>query len=300
MLYLLREDLREERIDVNGSAFLEDYTTFHIGGRAALLAQPATVQQLAFCIRCAKNHKTPYMIMGNGSNLLFPDEGYQGLVIRIGEFFSMTRIENEETLICDAGTPLAAACMIAAQNGLTGMEFAYGIPGSVGGAVYMNAGAYGGEMSDIVTQIRYLTNDLKCGITSKEEAAFGYRDSLFQHKPYYITEVTFSLKKGERAKIEECMKEIKQKRREKQPLNRPSAGSTFKRPQGGYAAQLIDQCGLKGFQIGHAAVSEKHAGFIINAGGASYADVVALIEYVQKTVKEKTGIWLEPEVQIIR
>lgn len=294
----LRE-LEEGGIETIQNALLSKYTTFRIGGPAALLALPKTLQEVQACIKAAKQNNVPFFILGKGSNLLVSDEGYQGLVIHLGESFSGIRLEGEDVLVCQAGASLSAVCLFAAKHALSGLEFAYGIPGSAGGAAYMNAGAYGGEIADVFRQAEYLNNEAELCIATKEEASFKYRESLFQHQCCCIATVAFQLHKGSADEIEAKMSELLSRRNEKQPLRQPSAGSTFKRPQGAFAAKLIEDCGLKGFRIGGASVSEKHAGFVVNDQNATCADVLSLIEEVKKRVKEQTGIQLEPEVKFI-
>lgn len=273
-------------------------TTFRIGGPAELFAAPDTVEQLQRLLAVCREENIPYFILGKGSNLLVGDKGIPGLTVAM-ENLSHIAAEGER-VTAQAGAALSAVCIAARQAGLAGLEFAYGIPGQVGGGVYMNAGAYGGELKDVLTAVTFLDEEGVQKTLPAEELEMGYRRSVFCGKRWVILSAEFHLnadRDGPQA-VGERMEEILRRRKEKQPLEWPSAGSAFKRPEGAYAAALIDQCGLKGLQIGGARVSEKHAGFVINAGGASCADVLALIEKVRTIVKEKTGFVLEPEVRV--
>ena len=276
------------------------HTTFKIGGPADLFITPRSEQEIMLLLGMASKLDLPVTIVGRGSNLLVADEGVRGAVICLGEPYSRIRLEGTNTLVCQAGASLASVCKFAADQGLSGLEFAWGIPGTVGGAVVMNAGAYGGEMKDVVTRVLYLTLEGEPGEMAADQLDFSYRHSAFSHRPACVTQVTVALQPGDREEILARMKEIGARRTEKQPLDYPSAGSTFKRPAQGYASALIDQCGLKGRQVGGAQVSEKHAGFLINRGGATCADVVELMAQVREEVFRQKGIRLEPEVKIIR
>ena len=273
-------------------------TTFRIGGPAELFACPKTQEELCLLLDACKRDGLPWFILGRGSNLLVGDGGIPGLTIAM-EGLSQIRVE-ENRIFAQAGASLSAVCLAAREAGLTGLEFAYGIPGQVGGGVYMNAGAYGGELKDVLVSADFLDEEVKPRTLPAEELELGYRRSAFTGKKRVILSALFRLEKDPEgpAAVAARMEEILGRRREKQPLEWPSAGSTFKRPQGAYAAALIDQCGLKGLQIGGARVSEKHAGFVINAGEATCADVLALIREVQRVVREKTGFVLEPEVEV--
>ncbi len=274
------------------------HTSFRIGGPAELFVTPDSPRQTAQLLDACRRFGVPALVMGNGSNLLVPDEGIRGAVVAFGA--SMSRITRRgNTLIAEAGATLSQLCRFAQQEGLTGLEFAWGIPGSVGGAVRMNAGAYGGEIKDVVTAVDGLTTDGKAFSVSAQEAQFGYRTSRFVAGEI-VSSAVFSLFPGSPETIDARMAEILQKRMEKQPLDYPSAGSAFKRPKGAFAAALIDSCGLKGLTVGGAQVSEKHAGFVINTGGATAHDVLALLRQVQEEVLRQTGILLEPEIQILK
>jgi UDP-N-acetylmuramate dehydrogenase len=239
----------------------------------------------------------PCLVIGRGTNLLVSDAGIKGVVVQIGEGLSNVRREGD-SLIAGAGISLAALAQFARRDGLAGLEFAHGIPGSLGGAVVMNAGAYGGEMKDVVSSVRCLDDDGAVRTYSADELDFSYRHSRFD-KGGVVLEAALSLQKGDGEEIARRMRELMEKRTSSQPLDKPSAGSTFKRPATGYAAAMIDGAGLKGLRVGSAAVSEKHAGFVVNEGGASFADVVELMERVKAAVYAKYGVTLQPEVKII-
>ncbi len=277
---------------------LAEHTSFRIGGPAALMASPTTPEELAALCTAAAALRVRTVILGAGTNVLAPDEGLDALVILTKPGLSAIVMENG-ILRAGCGTTLAQAALYAQSHGYKGLEFAHGIPGTVGGGVLMNAGAYGGEMRDVVRQVRALLPDGTIGNFSGAALQFGYRQSVFQKNAAVILEVEFSLESDEPAAILERMQVLRAKRAASQPLEYPSAGSTFKRPQIGYAAALIDQAGLKGLQIGGAQVSEKHAGFVINRGGATAADVKQLMAEVQCRVFAKSGVQLEPEVLML-
>jgi UDP-N-acetylmuramate dehydrogenase len=260
---------------------------------------PENEQQLCSAVALCKEQAVRYYLLGNGSNILFADEGFSGVVIDVSALDAEIAVEDT-VLTAGAGVRLAALCKAALKHGLSGLEFAYGIPGTVGGAVYMNAGAYGGEMKDVLQSVRYLTQD--GDIVEAETAALdlSYRHSIFEENGGCILSAKFHLKCGDSAAIKARMDELMQKRIDKQPLDKPSAGSTFKRPVGAFAAALIDQCGLRGYRHGGAAVSEKHCGFVVNLGGATCADVLALCDEVRAVVKEKTGYDLEKEIRVVK
>lgn len=276
---------------------LERHTTFRVGGVADLFLTP-TAKQLPQILEIISREQIPLTIIGNGSNLLVGDKGIRGVVIEIGRQMSEVKVEGEY-ITASAGALLSVTAQKAYQNGLSGMEFAAGIPGSTGGAVVMNAGAYGGEMKDIVASVKALAKDGTLIELSGEEMDFSYRHSCVIEKEYLILEVTFKLKRADKAQILEQMEELRERRISKQPLEYPSAGSTFKRPKGYFAGKLIMDAGLAGFTIGGAAVSKKHCGFVINKGGATAADVLAVIRHVQKTVKDQFDVDLETEVKLL-
>ena len=240
----------------------------------------------------------PFFILGNGSNTLVRDEGFRGVIIKIGNRFSRTEV-NGTIIRAEAGASLAKAAAVAYENGLTGMEFAAGIPGTVGGAVIMNAGAYGGEMKDIVTKVTAISPEGEVLKLDQSSMGFRYRSSNLKNRKFVVMEVEFVLKKGDKTQIRERMEELAQKRREKQPLEYPSAGSTFKRPEGYYAGELIMKAGMRGYQSGGARVSDKHCGFVINTGNATATDILNVMDTVKERVKETFGVDLEPEIVVI-
>ena len=286
--------------DVFENASLAERTTFRIGGECAALVTPKTETALSDVLKYLKANSLPYTILGNGSNVIAPDEFYNKAVIRISDGLTQLKLIDSTTVFCGAGVKLTALCRFALENSLSGLEFAYGIPGSCGGAAFMNAGAYGGEMKDVIVKIHHITPDGERGELTNEQAALGYRTSAYKSNSCIITGIEVKLTKGNPDEIRGKMEELMKRRKDKQPLEYPSAGSTFKRPEGYFAGALIEQCGLKGKAVGGAAVSEKHAGFVVNIGGATAADVKALIALVQDTVKKETGVTLEPEVIFLR
>ncbi len=287
---------REIGCRVTLGAPMSEYTTFKTGGNAALLAEPQSEKALSLLLaKCEEENIKPYII-GNGSNLLVDDGGIDSVVIKIGDGLSDIRLVDETTVECGAGLSLSRLCRFALEKGLSGIEFAFGIPGSCGGAVFMNAGAYGGEMKDVLVSCRHLDKKGNPGELSLEEMALGYRKSIYRENGYVVTMVRVRLRKGDREEIRAKMEDYLGRRKSKQPLELPSAGSTFKRPEGHFAGALIEQCGLKGLRVGGAQVNDKHAGFIVNNANATSADVVALIKLVQQKVFDETGIMLEPEV----
>lgn len=289
-----------EKIPVLWDEPMKNHTSFKIGGPAAALCAPKDRQQLRELVGFVQREGVDSWYIGNGSNLLVSDEGLNGIAILLDSSFD-GEIELDGTvLLAPAGKKLSAVCAAACAAGLTGLEFAYGIPGSVGGAVYMNAGAYGGEMKDRLLWVEYLAPTGEIVRLEQEQLSLSYRHSRFMEEGMQgscIVRAAFGLQRGEKAAIQSEMDRILNQRRQKQPLEYPSAGSTFKRPQGAFAAQLIDKCGLKGFTVGGAQVSEKHAGFVINTGKATCADVLELTRQVQECVQEKTGYLLELEVR---
>lgn len=271
------------------------HTSFKIGGAADIILFPQNEGQLAEILSLAAAEGIPTFILGKGSNLLVSDDGIEGAVISTLAMQNITLISDTE-LKAEAGASLAALCRAARDNGLTGLEFAYGIPGTVGGALYMNAGAYGGDMSMVVKSAESIDADNQLISRTVDQMALGYRKSIYDQNGEIITSVTFSLKKGDKKEISDAMDTFMNKRKNSQPLDFPSAGSTFKRPEGYYAAALIDECGLKGFGVGGAEVSIKHAGFVINKDNASCRDVLELIGKIKKIVMEKRGVELNTEV----
>ena len=275
------------------------HTTFRTGGRADLFVTPADHKEATEIVRLLLAEGVPYTVMGNGSNMLVSGSGYRGCIIRLGK--GMDDISVSGTVItAGAGALLSKVAGAAYERGLTGLEFASGIPGSLGGAVVMNAGAYGGQMADVVRTVTMF--DAKSGETvtlPAGEMEFGYRTSIIKHHPYIVLEARMELIKGDKDLIRARMEELAEARRTKQPLEYPSAGSTFKRPEGYFAGKLIEDTGLKGFSVGGARVSEKHCGFVINKGGASPDDIIDLIRIVRERVYEKFEVMLEPEVIIL-
>lgn len=276
---------------------MKNHITFKVGGPADYFAMPATLNELKRLLFVAREEKLPVTVIGNGSNLLVRDKGIRGLVICTTELKKISVDGQEITAGC--GASLAALAGKAREEGLTGLEFASGIPGTVGGGIVMNAGAYGGSLSDCAIETICVDMDGELKSFRGEEQQFGYRKSAFSNGDLIVVQAKFDLHKGISREISELMNELNARRRDKQPLEKPSAGSTFKRPEGYFAGKLIEDADLKGFRFGGASVSEKHAGFIINDGDGTAADVVEVIKHCQMVVKEKFGVMLEPEVKII-
>lgn len=275
---------------------LTGHTTFRIGGAADLWIEINSVQGLSELLLFCHENQMDYFVMGRGSNILVSDSGYRGLILHLGSEFSKIRMQNESLLICESGAMLTNIAKFAAEHALTGMEALSGIPGTAGGALFMNAGAYGSEMKDIVTECRYLDSSGTEYTLTAQDLDLAYRHSFFtEHVGTVITSVSIQLEKGNPEEIIARSADYADRRKTKQPLNYPSAGSTFKRPDGSYASKLIDECGLKGFQIGGAQISEKHAGFVINTGNATCQDVLALCQHVHDKVLKETGYSLELE-----
>lgn len=271
------------------------HTTFRIGGPADCLLEVENEEQLKKLCRYLGMTGVPFFVLGNGSNLLVNDTGYRGIILEIGQKMSSIIVEGNR-IVAKAGATIAQVARAALEHALTGLEFAAGIPGTVGGGVVMNAGAYGGEMSQVVEQVNVVSSEGELLELNNETMEFGYRNSVIRKSSFIVTEVTFCLAEGDKSVIKEKMEDLAARRREKQPLEYPSAGSTFKRPEGHYAGQLIMEAGLKGFQIGGARVSEKHCGFVVNTGNATAQDVYNIIKEVQRCVKERFRVELEPEV----
>ena len=277
---------------------MKKHTSFKIGGPADILVQPQDADALAQALAAARDYEVPVTILGNGSNVLVRDKGIRGLVIKIGNALKTFR-QDGERLYFGAGYSLALASRKAWECGLSGMEFAVGIPGSIGGAVYMNAGAYNGEMKCVVESVRVMDMAGKAMELTAEDLQFGYRKTSLQQSGYIITEVCLKMQPGDKDAIKAMMDDFSSRRISKQPLELPSAGSMFKRPPGHFAGTLIEQAGLKGYTVGGAQVSEKHAGFVVNRGSATAADVLQLIADVRRIVMEKAGVELHPEVLVI-
>lgn len=274
------------------------HTTFRIGGPADCFLQPENTEQLIRVQRYLRMVGVPFFILGNGSNLLVSDQGYHGVILQIGSRMSRITVQDGR-ITAEAGAALAQVARTAMENGLTGLEFASGIPGTVGGGMVMNAGAYGGELGGVTERVTVVNRDSEIMELDNETMEFGYRTSVIRANDLTVTEAVFLLERGDKEQIREKMEELAARRREKQPLEFPSAGSTFKRPAGYFAGKLIMEAGLRGYQSGGARISDKHCGFIVNTGGATAQDVRDVIRKAQSEVKEKFNVNLEPEVQFL-
>lgn len=293
-------DLRVNNISFVCDEPMKNHTTFRTGGNASVFISPRDEAELSLTLKLVKQNGMKPFILGNGSNLLVDDAGIShSPVIYIGEAFSSISLVDETKIEVGAGASLSSLCRFALENSLTGLEFAFGIPGSCGGAAFMNAGAYGGEMKDVVSLCKHLDFNGEKGFYNKDELDFGYRHSVYSSSDCVITSIVLSLEKGEKEEIQVKMRELLQRRKDKQPLEYPSAGSVFKRPEGYFAGALIEQSGLKGKRIGGAMVSTKHAGFIINYDNATTKDVLDLVKFCQDTVMEKFGVMLEREIKSV-
>lgn len=275
---------------------MQKHTTFRVGGPADYFVMPETIEQVQKVVTLCKEEEIPYYIVGNGSNLLVSDKGYRGVIIQIGKRFGQIEVK-ENQITAQAGALLSAVANRALEAGLAGFEFAAGIPGSLGGACVMNAGAYGGEMKDVLLSVTVLTPEGEVLTIPREELELGYRTSIIEKKHYLVLEAVIELQKGDPEEIKAVMDDLRQRRIDKQPLEYPSAGSTFKRPEGYFAGKLIQDADLKGFQVGGAQVSEKHAGFVINKNHATASDIYELMRQVSEKVEEESGVRLEPEVK---
>ena len=277
---------------------LSRHTTFRVGGPAEYLVTPQ-IAQIPQVVAICRRYDLPLTVIGNGSNLLIADAGLRGVVMEIGKAAAGIRVIDEDDLIVSAGTLLSETAAFAAKEGLAGMEFAAGIPGSLGGAVVMNAGAYGGEMKDILSGVRVLTQNGEIRVRPADELELSYRHSRMMDEQDIVLEARLNLTQDSTTVIRARMEELKKKRVEKQPLEYPSAGSTFKRPEGYFAGKLIEDAGLRGFRVGDAQVSEKHCGFVINRGAATAAQIMELMQEVRRRVREHSGVELEPEVRLL-
>lgn len=277
---------------------MKKHTTFKIGGPVDVLVIPESIEELQQIIAACTKSQLPYLVFGLGSNILVREKGFKGVAIKLGNGLRSIQISGEY-ITAEAGIRLSELSKKAAQNGLSGLEFAEGIPGSLGGAVVMNAGAYNGEMKDILASVQAIDPHGKIKSFAKDEMEFSYRKSVFQHNGYIVVSAVLHLSKDDQTAIYQRMTEFAHQRREKQPLEYPSAGSTFRRPEGFYVGPMIEQMGLKGFKIGGAQVSTKHAGFIINTGDATANDVLQLIKYIQDKAQQQFGVDLRPEIVII-
>lgn len=277
---------------------MKDHTSFKAGGCADFFIVPENSTQLIELVQFLKESQVPYYIMGNGSNLLVRDKGFRGVIIQIYRNMSDVKIDGEEVW-AEAGILLSSLSNKIMNSHLTGFEFASGIPGTLGGAIYMNAGAYGGEMKQVLVSADVVDEEGKIITLTNEELKLGYRSSILQQKKYIVLSAKLKLQEGDIDEIKARINYLTEQRKAKQPLELPSAGSTFKRPEGYYAGKLIMDAGLRGYSIGDAQVSEKHCGFVVNKGNASAGDIIKLIHHIQNTVKEKFGVFMEPEVRII-
>lgn len=277
---------------------MSSHTTFRIGGPAEVFLMPESYEQIRSALALCREEGVPYFVLGNGSNLLVSDSGYRGVIIQMDRNMGDIELKGTEIRAC-AGALLSSVAAAARKASLTGFEFAGGIPGTLGGAVVMNAGAYGGEMKDVLRKVTLMTKEGDIRVIPSDRLELGYRTSIIKKTGYLVLEAVISLEKGDPQAIQEKTKELASKRTEKQPLDYPSAGSTFKRPEGYFAGKLIMDSGLRGFRVGGAQVSEKHCGFVINTGGATAKDVKELMDHVIRTVKENYNITLEPEVKFL-
>lgn len=300
----LAKALAAEQLPFVQQEVLAGHTTFKIGGPAAFWCAPRNAAELRRILQHCRAQGVRVYLLGNGSNTLFDDAGFDGAVVDMRGLNEMKASDADTDLVritAGAGQTLGRLCSKAQTLGLTGLEFACGIPGTVGGAVYMNAGAYGGELKDVLESVTFLDSDLQLRTLPAADLKMGYRTSLFEENPdWCILSATVVLRHGDGAAVLARMRELLGRRKDKQPLEWPSAGSTFKRPQGAFAGKLIEECGLRGFTVGGAQISEKHCGFVINRGGATCADVVALTEQVSRIVRDKTGFVLEREIRVVR
>ena len=281
--------------DILENELMSRHTTFRTGGPASLFLRPRTTEEIKGVLKLLKRAEVDFFILGNGSNLLVSDKGFDGVIISLANFADIN-IEDETKVVAQAGAMNSSIAMLARDNSLTGFEFAAGIPGTIGGAMIMNAGAYGGEMKDITSKVTVLSSDGEVIKLDNQAMKFGYRTSAIKGKNFVVLSAVLDLQKGDKGEIAGKMQELALKRKEKQPLEYPSAGSTFKRPEGYFAGKLIEDAGLRGFTVGGAAVSEKHCGFVINKGNATSSDVYELIRRVQDKVYEDFSVKLEPEV----
>lgn len=298
-LEALAEVCRQYDADLLRDEQLSAHTTFRVGGSCPAFITLRNIRACKGIVQYLRLNGIPFRLIGRGSNLLVPDAGYPGVVLVLGgELAELTDVQGEK-LICGAGMSLKNLCLVALNQNLTGLEFAYGIPGTVGGAVYMNAGAYDGEFSQILDSVTVLDGSCELRTLPAEALELRYRHSILMERSWQVLSVTVALHAGDEEKIRARMQELLGRRQQKQPLEYPSAGSTFKRPAGSYASLLIDQCGLKGYRVGGAQVSEKHAGFVVNRGDATFSDIMAVCRHVQETVKAQTGYELELEPEIL-
>ncbi len=293
-----------KKLQSAGILFLKEeplslHTSFKIGGNAAIFCTPKNVAELCDAIKICRQENVKHYILGKGSNVLFCDERYEGVIISVATQMCDIEVDAENITAC-AGTPLSKLCTVAAENSLSGLEFAYGIPGGVGGAVYMNAGAYGGEIIDVLTSVVFLDDNGEVRELMASQLELGYRTSVFEKRDWVILSAKFTLKHDDKEVIQAKMRELAKKRTDKQPLDMPSAGSTFKRPKDNFAGALIDKCGLSGYSVGGAQVSTKHCGFVVNKGGATCKDVLMLADEICEIVHRETGVMLEKEIRVVK
>lgn len=300
-IHKLNQQLRQRlpQLELRQDEPMSRHTTFRVGGPAALMALPRQMEELVEAVKLARAWEIPTVVVGNGSNLLVDDNGVNAFVIKTVPQYAQCNIEGQD-VTAESGILLSQLAVQAAQAQLTGLEFAHGIPGSLGGGVTMNAGAYSGELKQVITQVGVLMPSGEVETWEADRCQFAYRHSAFSDGEHMVLWAKLHLQPGDGQEIREKMRDLAARRREKQPLEYPSAGSTFKRPEGHFAAALIDQCGLKGLRVGGAMVSEKHAGFVINAGGATCSDVLRLMDEIRERVFRDTGVELEPEVRYLK
>lgn len=298
------EQVKQIAIDRGCQAFenepMKNYTSFKIGGNAQLLIIANTLRGLTAVLKECNNNSIPVFILGKGSNLLVSDNGIKGVVIKLGKEFMAISLVDDDTIFCGAGVSLAKLCTFACEHSLSGLEFAWGIPGGAGGAAYMNAGAYGGEMKDVLMECHHIDMNGQIGKFTGSQLKLSYRHSVYTDNSYIITGIIVKLKKDSQVEIRSRMDDCMNKRKTKQPLEYPSAGSVFKRPQGYFAGALIEEAGLKGEAVGGAQVSIKHSGFIINTGNATSKDVLDLVEIIKQKVKLNSGVELECEIKAVK
>ena len=300
MTDIVKKSLSQLGCGIEENISMKTRTSFKIGGNAEIMINPDNTEQLKAIIKICKTNNVKTYIIGNGSNILVSDNGLSGVVVRLSNNLSDIELIDETTVAVYSGASLKKVCTFCLEHALSGLEFAYGIPGTAGGAAYMNAGAYGGEMKDVLYRCDHIDTDGNEGFLEGEDLKLSYRHSAYSDNSFVITRLYLKLHKADPLEIKSLMDLNMDKRKSKQPLEYPSAGSTFKRPQVGYASALIDECGLKGYTVGGAQVSEKHAGFVINTGNATSDDVLKIIDDIKRIVLEKKGIELEPEVKYLK
>ena len=292
--------VKNSNIEYLENELMKKHTTFKIGGNARLMVFPTNTNQISSIVKECKKYGVRYITIGNGSNLLVSDDGLDACVIVLGKNFSNVELVDDTTIYASSGASLIKVCRFALENSLSGLEFAYGIPGNVGGGIFMNAGAYGGEIKDVIIKSEHIDSDGNLSSYKLDEMNLSYRHSIYSDNGYIITGAYFKLEKGSQAEIKSKMQDLMDRRKNKQPIEYPSAGSTFKRPEGYFAGALIEECNLKGCKVGGAMVSTKHAGFVINDGNATCSDVLNLCKKVTDVVKTEKGIELEMEIRVTK